>query len=137
MGWGGSRERRASQRPRRWSGDADRYLFSAEAVPLPRFSGKNASAGNGWILSGGGGAGAGLLVSAMASAYSEGKRPPDRLHAEHEHGALEGELQLVDRLLVPRLPIARSIRDTQLRVGRVVEQRIKIRVGRAGVDREP
>lgn len=84
-----SRERRRSQRPRRWSGEPDRYLFSAEAVPLPRFSEKNASAGNGWILSGGGAAGAGLLVSAMASAYREGERPQDRLYAEHEHGGLE------------------------------------------------
>jgi hypothetical protein len=36
----------------------------------------------------------------MASAYRQGKRPQDRLHAEHDHRALEGKLELATRLLL-------------------------------------
>jgi hypothetical protein len=73
----------------------------------------------------------------MASAYREGKRPQDSLHAEHDCCGLEGEFELVDRLLVARVTVASTIRDAQLGLGRVVEQGIEILVCRPGVDREP
>ena len=78
-----------------------------------------------------------MWVSAMASDYREGKRPQDRLHAEHDHGGLEGELELVDRFLVACITVASAIRDAELGLGRVVKQGIEILVCRAGVDREP
>lgn len=78
-----------------------------------------------------------MLVSAMASAYREGKRPQDGLHPEHDHRALEGELELVDGILVVRVAVACPVGDAELGLGRVVKQGIEILVCRAGVDREP
>jgi len=87
----------------------------------PRFSGMKTVAGSGCTLSGGGGEGGDVGLSAMTSAYSEGDRPEHRLNAERQHGGLEGELEPVDGSLVRAVAVARAVGDAQLGLGNALE----------------